>query len=123
MADIKVDYTFYTNTYGGTAIRSFDWTRMEIDARMYVSEMTFSRIYQYDLNADDLQVVQLAICKVADMQKESAPIGNMQSESTDGYSVTYRKQSDIDADIATVASRYLDPTTLTYRGIDYAYQR
>jgi len=123
MAEFSVDYQFYVDEYGSSAIPATDWKRKEREARATVASMTFARIYKYDLTVSDMEAVKFAICAAAEKQYAADQIGNISSETNDGLSRTYKSSRSLNREIGSAITTYLAGTTLLYRGLDYDYQR
>lgn len=62
--------------------------RLAVRAEAYIDRMSFYRLKGIcDQYPED---VKLAICKVCEMMQQEAERGNVASENTDGYAVTYK---------------------------------
>lgn len=124
MAFIEVDYDFYANNFKGTAIPAESFDKKSIESEALVNQITFNRIRKYSLTKEDLHLVKMAICAVADVYHEQEQHKGIKSENNDGYSVTYT-----DGDVETMrnnavaaADIYLSGTTLRNRMMSYDYQ-
>lgn len=124
MADIKVDYEFYTGDYKGTVMPSSAFDRKSVNAEAFVNYITFGRIHKYDLRPEDLTAVKMAICAVAEVQFIADKHKDIKSENNDGYSVTFVNTSDsaVRSRAASAADMYLCETTLRCRAVDYDYE-
>ena len=123
MAEFVVDYDYYTKEYGSSAIPEGDWKCKEREARKVVENMTYGRIYKYELIEKDVEAVKWAICAAAEKQYSADQIGNIQREDNDGYAMTYRSQRGTSREVASLVSLYLASTTLLDKGVQYDYKR
>lgn len=132
------DYTYYTNTYLGTAIQETDFPRLSLRASSFLDYYTQGRAAQ---NAD-LDALKMACCAIAEQYQAinaaqalaqkalSASLdsgGELQSQSVGSWSKTYRSGGDsaqqalssaqaAQASLAAIAQQYLGATGLLYRG-------
>lgn len=132
------DYTYYTNTYLGTAIQETDFPRLSLRASSFLDYYTQGRAAQ---NAD-LDALKMACCTIAEQYQAinaaqalaqkalSASLdsgGELQSQSVGSWSKTYRSGGDsaqqalssaqaAQASLAAIAQQYLGATGLLYRG-------
>lgn len=132
------DYTYYTETFGGSSISSSNFTYYANKASMKVDFLTFgrtSRLAASALPEETLEAVKNAVCAVSEIYyrydtKQAARAaatqsGAVKSESMDGYSVTYAgAEADDDSSLAASADaeaieavgEYLAHTGIMYRG-------
>ena len=104
---------------GGSAIGEKPFNLLEFEARRQIDIRTFNRIK--DLDSEDIpQEVKLceynlisSINDYASSIKSATENGNVASENTDGYSVSYVKSSSI-KDIVNSRSVELDDIITTY---------
>ena len=88
------DFIFYTDTYGGTAIASADFSTLAIRASHQIDFLTFDRAAEVISDDDDVdlvEAVQLATCAVAEVLYEiqnGAQTG-IKSESVGSHAVTF----------------------------------
>ncbi len=104
-----IDYEYYTDRFKGNTIPLADFEHVSLRAEEYINYITNGRI------TDISEPVQNACCAVADKLYSMGAREGIQSETTDGYSVTYR-----DADgllLYGAAEVYLAGTGLLYRGV------
>ena len=132
------DYTYYTNTYLGTAIQETDFPHLSLRASSFLDYYTQGRAAQ---NAD-LDALKMACCAIAEQYQAinaaqalaqkalSASLdsgGELQSQSVGSWSKTYRSGGDsaqqalssaqaAQASLAAIAQQYLGATGLLYRG-------
>ena len=121
-----VDYTYYSNTYKGTAISSDRFDYYEMQAEALIRELTLEAS---DEHSEDKEVM-MATCAAAEQlynvlepSDTAADAANIASEKVGEYSVTYRSVAASDRiaeakKAAVVSARtWLAPTGLLYRGI------
>ena len=114
------DFTYYTNTYLGTAIASPDFARLALRASTYIDRLTFNRAAS---DTDNTDAIKMACCAVAEeIQKSEADGGvdGIQSESIGQNSVTYTanssKQLSAPDKYMQAAALYLVSTGLMFPG-------
>lgn len=126
-----VTYEYYTDTFGGTAISSENFTLFERKARVSLDNFTFNRIKDDETLIDD--TIKECICTMMDKaysieQETAATDGKViSSESVDGHSMSYAisdsQKNEIDQSNITkvklynIAKEYLWSTGLLYRGL------
>ena len=132
------DYTYYTNTYLGTAIQETDFPCLSLRASSFLDYYTQGRAVQNS----ELDALKMACCAVADQYQtidaaqalaqkalSASPDsgGELQSQSVGSWSKTYRSGGDsarqalssaqaAQASLAAIAQQYLGTTGLLYRG-------
>lgn len=118
-----VDYTYYTDTYLGTAIASADFAAWALRASATIDRLTFNRaaaIITADTDATKVTAIKMATCAVAETLQSQAgtPDGTIASESVGRHSVTYVEGSTKSKERAQsdAANLYLASTGLMYRG-------
>lgn len=121
---IPVDYRFYLENYDGGIIPEEALKKMIMKANTYLSNMMHQSPEE-----KDLELVQFCLCEVAetiyqDEQQRAEYNGReIQSENTDGYSVTYVTETGKDAEnslqtkVYAIIRRYLASTGLLYAGV------
>ncbi|MBQ8540571.1 MAG: hypothetical protein IJ435_03745 [Clostridia bacterium] len=67
--------------------------RLAIRAEAYIDRMSFYRLR--GICEEYAEDVKLVICKVCELMHREAESGNVASESTDGYAVTYKESSSV----------------------------
>ena len=85
---LTVDYSFYSEVYQGTAIRSEEWPEYARSAAVYLNAVTFGRASNA-LPSLLLDNCRMALCAVADADFQQDAGGEVASASNDGYSETY----------------------------------
>lgn len=121
-----VDYTYYTGTYGGGAIPSTAFTRLENKAESKVKY--FTENVGIDSTADYMGSVKGCICEIAEeiYKYESAADSTgatLKSYSNDGESGTYddsMTEQSVNKRIVSLIYQYLGSTGLLYRGCYHA---
>lgn len=106
------DYAFYTGTYGGSAIPEASFPLYANKAAAYLGSI----MPAVPIPAPD--ELKMAMCAVADeMLKDAAGQAGIQSESTDGYSVTYVAPLTAKRRYYDLAAQFLAGTDLMGRWI------
>lgn len=125
------DYGYYTDAYLGTAIAAEDFPRLARRASERVDYLTFQRAARYyDTNPAPVQNATCAIAEVLQQVERGNLLaqtgGVIQSEATGKHHVTYavptstmteNGQRAMDKAVMSVATQYLLPTGLLYRGV------
>jgi hypothetical protein len=116
------DYTYYTNTYLGTAIASIDFARLALRASATIDNLTFDRA-AVETDVATIDKIKMATCAVAEeLQKQDLADGTdgIQSESVGSYSVSYAENSGKrltnEMKQSKAAKLYLSSTGLMFRG-------
>lgn len=112
-----VNYSFYSKTYNG-ALDKAAFACLMLRAAAYVDELTMGRA-SGELNGDEQQRVQLAVCSVIDAMQVNEERGGVTSASNDGISVSYAAEDSkaTGRRLYEAAALFLAPTGLMYRGI------
>lgn len=118
---VYADFTFYDETFLGTAIAEADFTRLALRASEFIDLVTFGRtaaVVAADEDADTIELIQKAACAVAE-QIQANEAGHVQSERVGQHSVTYVERPAVSdhARLAAAAKRYLWNTELMFAGI------
>lgn len=124
-----VDYTYYTTTYGGSAISSAEFTAYANRASAYIDYVTMDRaVSLMSLSSPSpeetalIAKVKNAVCAVMDQLKsyDITGGGSISSESVGSHSVSYstadRKVHA--AQMTDAAALYLAHTGLMFRGFN-----
>lgn len=117
------DYNFYLISYRGNRIKDLEtFERMEERAEEELDSMTFDRIktMKEKFMSDDLAMkIRKCVCAMTEVlqSSEEIPTG-INSESNDGYSVSYSTTAytDTHKTMKNTAFRYLGDSGLLYRG-------
>lgn len=126
---ITVDFSFYKEKYFGTLIEEEQKFRQPImKANTYLKQ----NMYMDPTREEDMELVKLCLCEVAEMiyqddvNKREHGGREIQSENTDGYSVSYATEAEagkiavnsLQIKIYEVIQRYLAHTGLLYLGVE-----
>lgn len=125
---ITVDFSFYKEKYFGTLIEEEQKFRQPImKANTYLKQNMYM-----NPSEEDMELVKLCLCEVAEMiyqddvNKREHGGREIQSENTDGYSVSYATEAEagkiavnsLQIKICEVIQRYLAHTGLLYLGVE-----
>lgn len=123
---IQVDYGFYAETYCGTIIPDKNALKQPI----IKANSHLNQYMHQEPDETNLEMVKLCLCEVAELIYQDDAMRQehggklIQSENTDGYSVTYVSPeggedgiSQTDRDIYSTIRRYLSGTGLLYLGV------
>ena len=119
---IQVDYSFYEESYAGRIIPDEQALKQPImKANIYLDQCLHRKPEE-----KEEQLVKLCLCEVSDLiyqedsQLQEHGGRKIQSENTDGYSVSYAsdEEESVDKRIYTVIHRYLSRTGLLYLGVN-----
>lgn len=114
-------YSFYTDTYGGTAAE-IDFNRSAYKASRFIDKITFDRAGTVT-DPDTLELLAYATCEMADqltVEAASAVDGKtVKSVSNDGYSVSFVTEADGAAGLTSqklysLAENYLPAELLSF---------
>lgn len=89
------DFTYYANTYLGTAIAESEFARLAIRASNEIDTLTFGRA-AVETDATNVDKIKMAMCAVAEelhKQDQSGGADGITSESQGQYSVSYAANS------------------------------
>lgn len=125
---VYADYTFYKNSFLGSAIGEADFPRLALRASQFLDYYTLGK----SRNNPGLENLKMACCAVAEKyqvvekaQKAASESmeGDLKSESVGSYSVSYQTASektkavdDAQNGVVATARQYLVGTGLLYRG-------
>lgn len=115
---MKVDYSFYTDTYGGKRISQNDWLRISQKAEQRLDSFTFGRCSGDWEGETWCNQAKCAVCEMAEIIQADEKRGGKTSENTDGYSVSYDTEKSLGSTLYDVARVYLGNTGLLYAGAD-----
>lgn len=114
---MKVDYSFYTDTYGGNRISQDDWQRISQKAEQRLSSYTFGRC-SGDWEVEEwCNQAKCAVCEMSEVLYADEKRAGKTSENTDGYSVSYDTGKSLSGTLYDVARVYLGDTGLLYAGV------
>lgn len=115
---MKVDYSFYTDTYGGNRILEDDWQRISQKAEQRLDSYTFGRCSGAWEDESWCNLAKCAVCEMSEILYADEKKDGKTSENTDGYSVSYDTGKSLDGMLYDVARVYLGDTGLLYAGVD-----
>ena len=115
---MKVDYSFYTGTYGGNRISQNDWQRISQKAVQRLDSFTFGRCSGDCEEETWCNQAKCAVCEMAEIMQADEKRDGKTSENTDGYSVSYDTEKSLGSTLYDVARVYLGNTGLLYAGAD-----
>lgn len=125
---IKVTFDFYTNEYGGNIIPG-EW---ELKQPLLKANTYLSNLMHRQPEGEALELVQMCLCEAAeliyqeDCRKAEHGGREVQSENTDGYSVTYATEAEagkiatnsLQTKVYAIIRRHLSGTGLLYAGVN-----
>jgi hypothetical protein len=119
-----VDYTYYTNTYGGTSIPSAAFSRLALLASAFIDRVTFGRAAETvaeDTDTELIEKIDYAVCAVAEEMYSYEQNGaQVASERVGQYSVSYVQNKQFtrtqDQKQVEAAKLFLGSTGLMYGG-------
>lgn len=115
---MKVDYSFYADTYGGSRISQDDWQRISQKAEQRLDSYTFGRCSGDWKGESWCNRAKCAVCEMSEILYADEKRNGKTSESTDGYSVSYDTGKSLADTLYDVARVYLGDTGLLYAGVD-----
>lgn len=115
---MNVDYSFYTDTYGGNRISAHDWKRLSLKAEQRLDSYTFGRLPGSWEGESWCNQAKCAVCEMAEILNEEERQGGKTSENTDGYSVSYDAAETCIGKLRNIAYVYLGNTGLMGFGVD-----
>ena len=126
--EVYADYTFYANTYLGTAIAPADFPRLILRASAVINNLCYGRAASVmesteEADAETQEKIQLATCAVAEQLQVLSKTengGEVASERVGNHQVTYvqnpTSQMSDEAKIAKEAKVFLGDTGLMFAG-------
>lgn len=115
---MKVEYSFYTDTYGGNRIPQDDWQRVSWKAEQRLNSYTFGRCSGDWEGESWCSQVKCAVCEMAEILYADEKRNGKISENTDGYSVSYDTGKSLASILYDVVRVYLGDTGLLYAGVE-----
>ena len=119
MAAVYATYEFYTDEYGGTAVKDSDFTRLATKASRYIDKLTFGRTAALTSHPPEVSQAVCALCDYYVQVGENRT--GKSSESIGDYSVTYASRKTETAEVRSLVEMYL-PRELLYKGVAYDNQ-
>lgn len=117
---MKVEYSFYTGTYGGTKISEDSWKRFSQKAEQRLCGYTYGRCSGDWEGENWCNLAKCAVCEMSEILFDDEKRGGKTSENTDGYAVSYDAGNGktVASMLYDVARVYLADTGLMYAGVD-----
>ena len=115
---MKVDYSFYTDTYGGTRISQDDWKKISQKAEQRLDSFTFGRCSGEWEGEAWCNQAKCAVCEMAEIMFDEERRSGKTSENTDGYSVSFDTSVSVTTNLYGIAYLYLGNTGLMDFGVD-----
>lgn len=115
---MKVDYSFYTDTYGGTQISQDDWKKISQKAEQRLDSFTFGRCSGEWEGEAWCNQAKCAVCEMTEILYADEKRDGKTSENTDGYSVSYDTRKSLSGALYDVVRVYLGDTGLLYAGVE-----
>lgn len=115
---MKVDYSFYTDTYGGKRISQNDWQRISQKAEQRLNSYTFGRLSDDWEGENWCDRAKCAVCEMTEILYADEKRDGKTSENTDGYSVSYDTGKSLSGALYDVVRVYLGDTGLLYAGAE-----
>lgn len=115
---MKVDYSFYTDTYEGKQISQDDWKRISQKAEQRLNSYTFGRCSGDWESEIWCNRAKCAVCEMAEILYSDEKRNGKTSENTDGYSVSYDTGKSLGGMLYDVVQVYLGDTGLLYAEVD-----
>lgn len=120
---IQVDYIFYVEEYHGTLIDDEESLKLPVlKANTYLNQ-----VLRRKPQGEEVEQIQFCLCEAAELiyqdeiNRREHGGREVQSESTDGYSVTYAAKGTagdpLQEKVYAVIRRYLSHTGLLYQGV------
>jgi hypothetical protein len=120
MTTTYVNFTYYTDTYLGTAIASPDFARLALRASAQIDRLTFNRAASDTDNTDAIKMACCAVAEEIQATEASGGVDGIQAESIGQNSVTYTanssKQLSSTDKYMQSAALYLGSTGLMFPG-------
>lgn len=114
-----VDYTYYKDTYGGTAVSEAEFKSLEIRSRMQIDRYTFRRVQEAANKIPGFTIpseIKNAQCQLMEyLKKYDENGGAVASETVSKHSTSYIAKS-FDEEVRDIISTCLGGTKWTYRG-------
>ena len=115
---MKVDYSFYTDTYGGTRISQDDWERLSQKAEQRLNSFTFGRCPNNWEGESWCNQAKCAVCEMTEILTVDEEKNGKTSENTDRYAISYDTENSLSGTLYDVVRVYLGNTGLLYAGVD-----
>ena len=117
MKNNEIGYEYYFNVYNSG--HQGVLPRQEFDRYINAAQREVQGQLQGDItDGDAWDVVALCICEVAETLFKDEKQASVKSESTDGYSVTFKDGDCVDDRIRKILLKRLAQTGLLYAGVE-----
>lgn len=114
---MEVEYSFYTETYGGNKIPDHYWQRLSQKAAQRLDAFTFGRCAGDCEGEPWCNSAKCAVCEMAEILFTDEKRDGKTSENNDGYSVSFDTAMSLNSLLYNVARVYLGNTDLLYAGV------
>ena len=114
---MKVEYSFYTTTYGGSKIPEADWSRLSQKAEQRLNAFTFARCSGEWEGEPWCNNAKCAVCEMTEILLADEKRDRKTSENNDGYSVSFDTSKSLSSLLYDVVRVYLGNTGLLYAGV------
>lgn len=114
---MKVEYSFYTDSYGGRRISIDNWARLEMKAEQRLNGFTRGRCSGDWSGKPWENSAKCAVCEMSEILYADERRNGKTSENTDGYSVSYDTGKSLAGTLYDVVRVYLGDTGLLYAGV------
>jgi len=118
---VYADYSYYGNTYLGTAIASSDFPRLALRASEQIDRLTYQRAASDTTNTEAIKMATCAVADVYQAVEEGGGSGGIKSERIGDNSVSYGDNSEASKtpleQYENAASIYLGSTGLMFAGL------
>lgn len=114
---MKVEYSFYTDSYDGRRISSDDWNRLETKAEQRLNGFTYGRCSGDWSGKPWENSAKCAVCEMAELLLTDEKTAGKTSENNDGYSVSFDTSDSTGNKLYKIARVYLGNTGLLYAGV------
>ena len=112
---MKVEYSFYTTTYGGSKIPEADWSRLSQKAEQRLN--AFGRCSGEWEGEPWCNNAKCAVCEMTEILLADEKRDRKTSENNDGYSVSFDTSKSLSSLLYDVVRVYLGNTGLLYAGV------
>lgn len=114
---MPVRYDFYVNSYGGTNLSEQNWNRLSQKAGQRLLHFTFGSLPDNWEGQPWENQAKCAVCEMAEFLLLQEKRQGKTSENTDGYSVSYDTEKELDKKLYDIACVYLEHTGFMNFGV------
>lgn len=115
---MRVEYNFYVSSYGGTNLSEQDWDRLSQKAIQRLRHFTFVNLPEQWVDETWEKQAKCAVCEMAEILYLQEERQGKTSENTDGYSVTFETEEQLNGKLYDIAYVYLGHTGMMNFGVD-----